>query len=426
MEEFYDRMDSKAKLVAQMLIDIDEIDTELLRKIERNNPLSLPNEKIIIYDYKNRIVFSSDRDSILIITTDRINEIRLENEARFRQKPYEALGRFYAGEFDRIVVFVAATDIFGIKKIKRLRIILIIVFFASLVIIYFAGRIFASRALEPISNMVSQVDKITISNLNQRLDDGTGKDELARLAHTFNKMLTRLENSFAMQRSFIANASHELRTPLTIITGQLEVVLLKAREKEEYQKTLISVLGDIRNLNSLSNRLLLLAQASADKQEVSFTPIRIDDTLWKARSDVLKRFPHYSINVSFDEMMDDEAKLTLSGNEVLLQTAWINLMDNACKYSENRRVDVFISGSDPDFLTLEFVDEGMGIPVEDRKMIFQPFYRAFNVLKTDGHGIGLSLVERIIDLHEGIIGFTSELTKGTTFSISIPVLRKTV
>ena len=258
-EEFYDRLGSKAKLVAQMLIDIDEIDAELLKRIEKNNPVSLPTEKIIIYDYQDKIVYSTDNDHFLTISPELIAEVRLKDEVRLKQKPYEILGQFYAGKYDRYVVFAAANDIYGLGKIKRLRVILFIVFVISLVIVYISGRIFVSRALTPISNIMSQVASIDVANLNARISEGNGKDELSQLAQTFNKMLERIESAFKTQKNFIANASHELRTPLTVITGHLEVILMNARKNEEYRKTIISVLGNIKNLNHISNRLLQLA-----------------------------------------------------------------------------------------------------------------------------------------------------------------------
>jgi len=99
---------------------------------------------------------------------------------------------------------------------------------------------------------------------------GNGKDELARLAMTFNGMLRRIAEAFTIQKNFIANPLHELRTPLTAISGQLEVILLKERSQEDCQYTLKSVLEDIKNLNSLYNKLLLLAQASSDVVDLLF------------------------------------------------------------------------------------------------------------------------------------------------------------
>ena len=121
----------------------------------------------------------------------------------------------------------------------------------------------------------------------------------ARLAKTFNKMLERLETSFAMQKNFIANASHELRTPLTSINGQLEVLMMKDRSTAEYKTALRSVLDDIRSLIDLSNRLLLIARTSAEGPVNFNKKIRIDEILWQAQEEIIKiqqRLPYQYFN----------------------------------------------------------------------------------------------------------------------------------
>jgi signal transduction histidine kinase len=369
-EEFYDRLASKAKMVAQMLLEIDEIDTELLKKIEENNPLSLPNEKVIIFDYQNNILYSTDAEGEIKIDRDLIDEVRLTDAVRLEQNDFEILGRFYTGRYDRIVVFVAASDIFGLNKLRRLRNILLIVFFSSLVIVNFSGRMFASRALKPISNIMGQVNEIGGSNLYARVSEGNGKDELARLAQTFNKMLERLETAFRIQERFIADASHELRTPLTVITGQLDVILLSARSNDEYRKTILSVLEEMKSLNQVSNRLLLLAQASSEYAATEFSTIRADDVLWQVRNEILKRHTDFRVNVNLSAGIDDEMKLSCQGNELLLKTAFSNLVDNACKYSADHTANVFLDYAGGNMI-IRVSDNGIGIPEEDLGMVFQ-------------------------------------------------------
>jgi len=420
-EEFFERLESKTKLIAQMLIEIDGIDTEMLRRIERNNPLSLPDEKIIIFDYENNIIYSTDERQLIGIPVEYIDQVRLDKQIRFTQKPYEVIGAFYTSGYDRIVVFAAARDIYGFSKLKRLRLILLVVFIICLITVYFAGRLFASWALLPVTDIISQVNVIGVNNLNKRIEEGKSKDELSRLARTFNGMLKRIEAAFNIQKNFIANASHELRTPLTVITGQIEVALLKERTKKEYQDTIKSILDDIRNLNHLSNRLLLIAQASSETAETSFEPVRIDDIIWNARSEILKRKLNYSINIHFSGSIDDEDKLKINGNDLLIKTALSNLMDNACKYSGNKTSDVLIDADNNNIL-LHFRDKGIGIPKDEIKMIFQPFYRAKNSTGIKGHGLGLSLVEKIVKQHNGNIEVTSAINVGSEFKITFPIL----
>jgi signal transduction histidine kinase len=422
-EDLYSKLEAKAKGVGQMLIDIVEIDAVLLEKIERNNPLSLPYEKIIIYNYQNKVLFTNDDHGEIAITTGLIDQARLNNRVRTKIGQYEVLGKFYTNPSERIVVFVAAIDTNGFKKLSALGWILGIVFITGLVLVYFAGRVFSGRAVQPIRKVISQVDQIGISNLNARLEEGPSKDEIARLSATFNKLLERLETSFKMQKSFIANASHEMNTPLTVITGQLEVVLMKARTNVEYAETIHTVLAEIRNLNLLSIKLLMLAQASTELTGSSFSPIRIDDLLWQARTDLLTSFPDFSVNIEMHEEFDDASDLTISGNEMLLKTAMTNVIENGCKYSDNHCVGIDLTKIG-ETLVLHFTDNGIGISDKEMDMIFQPFYRSKSVKNQEGHGIGLSLVEKIITLHKGTISVTSEVGKGSDFMIRMPLAKK--
>ncbi len=418
-QDFQERLSNKGKNVAKLLIEVDEIDNALLKKIEQNNPLTLPNEQITIYDYKNRVLYSSGETIIASPSAAILDKIRLKGEIYYQVKNNDAIGFLYVDRYERFVVWVTAQDIYGYRKLSNLRNVLIFVFFGCIIIVLLAGRIFASRAMNPIQKVIDQVETISASSLDKRVNEGNGQDEIARLSHTFNNMLGRLESAFKVQKTFIANASHELRTPLAIIRGQLEVILQKERDTIEYQETIQSVLQDISALNQTSNRLLLLAQASSETTELTYTPIRLDEVIWQARSEVLKRNINYSIFVQFEELDDQLENCFVVGNEQLLKTAILNLFENACKYSDDHTAHVVLNKNEDHFV-IKVIDKGIGIEISDQKNIFQPFYRGENTGNRNGHGIGLSLAEKIIVSHKGTLTFTSIPKEGTTFIIMLP------
>lgn len=420
-EDFYSRLMNKANNTAKLLLEVDEVDAMTLTKIEQDNPMSLPNEKIIIFNYRDTILFSTDDKNVLRIDQTLLNRIRLEDEVRFTHGSYEVLGFLFKGKYDRFVVVAGATDIYGFKRLKNLIFILGIVFCISIVIVSVSGWIYAGRALEPIAKVVNQVDEISIASLNLRVDEGNGQDEIAKLAQTFNNMLSRLETSFVSQKHFIANASHELRTPLTAITGQLEVTLLNDRSPDEYKMVINSVLDDIKTLNRLSDRLLLLAQTSAEEREKRMAPIRIDELMWQAKDELIRYNEGFVVNIDLDKDLDDERKLTIRGDEQLIRTAFSNLVENGCKYSGEKTTNVFIQQSKVG-LSILFQDKGIGIPSEDLPNIFEPFYRGSNTKNVKGHGIGLSMVKSIIKLHKGTIQLTSNVGSGTIVTVNLPTL----
>lgn len=418
-DDFKERLSNKALSIAQLIAETDRLEPELIKRIEKNNPTSLPKEKIIVFNDNNDIIYSSGLNSENHISEDLIILIRNTEFIYQKNGLIELTGHYYKGNTENVVTVNCAQDVFGFKKLKKLRVILIGVFFFSIILILVIGKIFAIRALLPISDIIQQVNVIDSSNLRQRVTAGSGKDEISLLAETFNNMLERLEITFKTQKDFIANASHELRTPLTAITGNLEVTLLKERTNDEYKQSLYLTLEEVKNLNHLTNRLLTLLRTGTAISDKTFSEIRIDDVLWKARSEHLKINKKHNVQINFDDSIQEEQSFQYKGNAELLKTAFLNIIDNGCKYSSNSQVEVQLSIKEG-FLLIEFKDSGIGIPEDEIDKISQPFFRASNVKKRKGHGIGLSLVERIIALHNGELYITSLINKGTTITLILP------
>lgn len=417
---FYGRIKDRALTTARLLIEVQEVDASLLKIIDKNTINALYDEKVVIYDYQDKLIYSSIDDITISVSKELLNKIRLEKEIKYHEGENEVFGILYADKYNRYVVIASALDKYGISKLSNLGIILIVGFIFSIIIAMVAGWIYSGRALKPMKEVVTQVSKITISNLDLRVGEGNGTDEIAQLAITFNRMLERLEAAFEMQRSFVSNASHELRTPLTAITGQIEVTLMKKREEKEYESVLHSILEDIKNLGKLSNNLLDLAKASSDISEIKLKELRTDELLLEAQIELIKRNPSYGININFDTTADDESKFIIFGNEHLVRSAFINLMDNACKFSDNKSVSISL-GTKDNSIQVQFTDKGIGINENDLEHIFQPFYRAGNARNISGHGLGLSLTKKIVEIHKGTIWISSQLNTGTAVSVMFPV-----
>ncbi len=419
-DSYYTRLISKANNTAKLLFEVDQVDAALLKKLEKDNLASLPKERVEIYNDKNEILFTTDEEGVLNADTDMLNRIREGNDVRYVSGEFECVGFIFPWKDENYVVSAGAVDVYGIKRLQYLRRNLFIVNAISFLIVFISGWMFSGQALAPIKQVISRVNEISASNLDLRVDEGNGTDEIARLAMTFNQMLDRLENAFKMEKNLIANASHEIRTPLTAITGQLEVNLMKERTNEEYKATFQSLLDDIKNLNSISDKLLMLAQASAGSEKLNFKPIRIDEILWQVKTELHKQRQGYKVNIDLSSGIPDDKALTVMGNEQLLKTALSNLADNGCKYSPDHQVQINLSSNGADNLNIRFHDNGIGVKGEDIQQLFEPFFRGSNAAQFKGHGIGLSLANRIITLHNGKIEVEPVAEAGTTFCVSLP------
>jgi signal transduction histidine kinase len=416
--EYNDRLKAEAYAAVKLLFGKETISPELFKLLDRHQITVLYAEEIIIYNYLNQIVYESGTD-YLAVNKALLDQVRLEKEVYFRRGQREVAGVFYTDQFNRYVVLASGIDKYGFSKQTNLALILSLGWLVMVLGVAYAGHVFSHNALKPMARVVKQVNRITASSLSLRVEEGPSKDEIAELAHTFNQMLDRLEEAFRIQRSFISHASHELRTPLTAISGQIEIALLADQAAEEYKMVLLSLQEDVKDLIKLSNGLLSLAGITADTSTLRLVLIRLDELLWQAREELLSSQPGYNVRINLLEMPAEETGLYISGNALLLKAAFINLMENGCKFSPQKKVIVELSRQ-KDTFAVTFTDQGIGIPQEELPRIFEPFYRATNAKTITGHGIGLSLTKRIIALHQGSIHIDSDPGRGTTFTILFP------
>jgi len=417
-QEFEGRMRDRGINAATLLIQVEEVTEDLLLRIERDNPVRLPEEAIRIFDHNGDLLFHLGDEGLAPITQELLDRVRLEGEQLMALGLREQLSFPFNDRYDRFVVVVSGNDIFGRSKLRNLAQVLVATFLAGLLLTFLAGRLYAQRALLPLQRLVTDLRRFNAQDLTMRVHTGNTKDEIAEVAATFNDLLARLQDAFTVQKNFIANASHEMRTPLTTISGQLEVLLLNPRESEDYRAALSSVVEDMHALNRLADRLLLLAQAENSTTASTFQPVRMDEVLWQARQEVLKADKRNAVEVAIGEF-EEEADLLVSGNETLLRSMTVNLIENACKYSPDRtaRVSLACNGAQ---VGIAVANRGPGIGPAEQERVFEPFYRANNTGRAKGHGIGLSLARRIAELHGGRVSLWSEPDAGARFTVRLP------
>jgi len=420
--QFTERLADKAITTAELLLKVDQITPELLNIYNQYNKDILHKECIAVFNYRNEEVYSSNKFIHFNPDWTLLNEVRAYKEISWQEGEFEIVGVVYTTKNNRFVVLAGGIDIWGNQNLLYIRNILFTSYVIILLVVMIAGWIFSGRALKPIKAIISEVNTISATNLSTRLDEGNRKDELARLSSTFNGMLDRLENAFRLQKSFVANASHELKNPLTIIRSQIELSLLRERSPEEYRKTLQSVLEDMKNLASISDRLMQLTQLSADDLRIQFEPVRLDDLMWELTTECSAKHPEATIKF-IPELPEDADTLIVQGDKHLLHLAFLNLIENGLKFSDPPAVKVTLKVTESG-IVIQIMDKGIGIQKEDLKNIFQPFYRGNNTSNVSGHGIGLSIVQRIVTLHGMKIDVSSTPVKGTTFTVSIAAYKK--
>ncbi|NIF04146.1 HAMP domain-containing protein [Chryseobacterium sp. Tr-659] len=405
-KSFYSELQNEAIAKADLFFQ-SSLPEQEMHKLYKNNNRTLNEVQVAIYDSDHRLIYHDDaKVDYVKETPEMLSQIFQKKKISFFLKKLQVIGMVYHYNGKTYAVTAASYDKYGYEYLTHLLTISIISFVSILVLIYLAGIFLSKKALSPLSEMVNQIKKITAGKLQLRLKTTSEKDELNELAQNFNGMLERLENSFDSQKHFVSNISHELRTPLSAIITELELASEKDQSKEDYQQTIQYALDDARNMAKLSNSLMDLAKASYDPNEISFSEVRLDEVLLESYSKTIKENQEYKVSLNIDDAVE-EHQLTIQGNEYLLQVAFNNLIDNACKYSPEHLCSIDIK-SNAELLQISFKNRGITISQEDLEHIFEPFYRSETSKKEKGYGIGLFLTEKIIHLHHAAVKVTSE------------------
>lgn len=284
-----------------------------------------------------------------------------------------------------------------------------------------AGGLFlARRALAPVDRMTSTAAALSASDLTRRIGYRGPPDELGRLATTFDAMLDRLAAAFARERRFTADAAHELRTPLTALKGRIEVALSRPRPAEEYAATLRALADDVDRLARLSNDLLLLARLDDGELRPEHEPIRLEALLESVVESVrdLAEVRGLTIHCA------PATALTVAGDLSQLSRLFLNLIDNALKFTPPAGVISVGLAADGAWAVVTVSDTGPGIAPDHLPLLGRRFYRGDvdRARGAGGSGLGLAIAGEIARAHGGALTFASSPGQGTIITVRLPVL----
>lgn len=285
----------------------------------------------------------------------------------------------------------------------------------TLLLVWVGAWGLSGTALSPVRHLTRTMQQITVTGLNRRLSVETNDVEFWELIAVFNQMLERLERSFQQASRFSADAAHELKTPLAILQGELEQALQQAEMGSPLQQTLGSLLDEVRRLSGIVRKLLLLSLADAGQMKIQKVTVNLSEMLGVMLEDVELSAPHLDVNA---EILPD---LYVEGDRDLLMQVLQNLTSNAIKYNlpqgwlhiqtwrEDTRIGVAIRNA------------SQTLPERDRDRLFDRFYRGdpARTRTVEGLGLGLSLCQEIVRIHNGDLRLDSTRNGQTTFILQL-------
>jgi heavy metal sensor kinase len=288
------------------------------------------------------------------------------------------------------------------------------VLMVAVVLAYFL----ASRALRPVDEMTRLAGNMDAVTLHERLNLGLPDDELGRLARTLDGMLGRLDEAFESQKRFVSDAAHELRTPLTVIKGITEVALTKERSAASYQAVLQELQLETDHLAGIADDLLALSRADSDCAVLDRQELDLNDAAMNALDIVLPMAQENGVTMEFRS----SGKLRFYGDQGKLTRMFLNLLDNAVRYSQSGQAVAFSLSVEGPSIVATIKDYGLGIEAEELDRIFDRFHRLENAREKNpaGSGLGLPIARWIARAHGGEICARSRSGEGTTFEVVLP------
>ncbi len=288
-----------------------------------------------------------------------------------------------------------------------------------LVVAALIGWFMARRALTGVGNVTRTARHISEGTLKERVPVNTRGDEIDQLAETFNQMLDRIEQLVSGIKEMSDNIAHDLRSPITRIRGLAEVTLTSGQHPDDYQQMAASTIEECDRLLHMINTMLVISKTEAGIDEFEFKKIQIDAIV----KDACELFQPAAAQKNINLKCKANNVMAIKGDVGMIQRMVANLLDNAIKYSTpGSIVELKTEPALKQQMNLVITDSGVGIAPQDLPHIFERFYRCDESRSLGGVGLGLSLARAIARVHGGDIMVTSKPGKGSTFTVTLPLV----
>jgi two-component system, OmpR family, sensor histidine kinase ArlS len=420
---FYDRLKNKA-IATKEIYDQHNLIAERIIT-------SIPEQSEYVFDENDKLIFAINDLHDFKFDEEFFKSVTKNKELYFEYNGGVKLGykEGYAFAFGigltRRLIAITAYNKPSFEQLASLATILLAGNLFFLVAVGFFAYFISTKAFKPINQLVSQVESFQGHDLNFRLKYANEIDEIGIVASSFNKLLDRIRLMVDSQKAFISFASHELRTPLAAINGTLETSLKYDRDYESVQKSQQTTKTEVERAILLVNGLLELAKIESLRGVRQKQQLNIVDILLNAISYYKAKNPSQEFSLELSDSLSKDP-IEVGGDVELLLTAFTNLIDNASKYSKRNKIRITIQFMPKRKISIRIFDTGIGIENGDKTRLFDPLFRGKNTRGFDGFGLGLSLTQRIIALHDGAIFFYANEPVGTIAEVQLITSSKAI
>ncbi len=421
-EEYQQRIKDHTISTITDLSEAKQLNHNVLQSMNLLTINKLYQERTLLFNAQKQVIYSSLNDTKIAFSTDMLHNLSPEKPVlESREGDTDVVGVYFVFNKEVFYGITKAYDVFGFSKLAFLKYTLLVLFGLISALILISSFVLANQITKPIISMAAALKIINVETANHLLPIPEAKDEIFLLTSRFNELMKRLQDSFSFQKHAVHHISHELKTPISILVSNLER-LEKEPDLTLIKKGITEQKEDTKLLGDMINALLEIAKVETHSN-LTFQEVRLDELVFDWVSELKKIYPKFKFDVQFDEKIESVHGLSVQGNLRLLKMVIQNLLLNCVNYASDHRAQIYFKNQRGKLL-IQISNKGKNIATEEIPFLFQHFFRGDNSQGKRGFGLGLVLVNKIIQLHGGEVQYESPSTALNKFTLFFPLGNK--
>lgn len=409
----------KVSTTLKLLSEVKKADESILQAIDRMSIHDLLDEKLLIFDGNQQLIYSSLDDAEIYNTENILQQLNRQHPwVETKEGLYDVIGVFVTQDQNSYYGISKAFDEAGYSKLEFLRYILLFTFLSISILIVWLSWYLSNKIAKPIMEVTEKINSYSADSKYIPIPVQDSKDEVIILSKKFNELMDKIKEADTFQKLAIHHISHELKTPISVLVSNFERIETM-EDPEELKKWIRYQKTNTKELSEIINLLLELSKTDA-KDRIPKSLIRIDELLFDCIEEVQMLAPDFHFQITYGDNFDEDSQLNVQGSQELLKAAFLNLMVNCTHYSIENTASIRLEHQ-PGKLLLFFVNKGPVLQDQERKLLFTHFFRGQNSAGKTGFGLGLVFVRKIIKRHGGKISYSPVGNHENTFKIILPL-----
>lgn len=414
-EQFQQRQSEKIQMTLKLLTEFEEIDEELFQALDRSTIHDIYDEKLLLFDENRKLLYESVDDLTIDKAHEILHKLSVDNTwIETKEDLYDVVGISIQHKDVTYYGISKAYDKFGYELLSFLRLAFVALFIVMVLLIILVSYYLSNKIANPIIQLTKEISDYNIEGEHIEIPVHSDEAETTILAERFNDLMDKIKMSFSFQRNAVQHISHELNTPIAVLVSNFER-MEQETDLQKLQSLIVKQKKDTRRLSQIINALLKLSMAESGSSSVKVL-VRIDEVLFDLCEELKVLYPNFNFIIEYGAADFNVDLLEISADENLLRAAFMNLMLNCIKHSDNEKAWIYIienKGS----LQLLFKNQGAVITEEERPYLFKHFFRGENSRNKKGFGLGLIFIYKILKLHSATISYEAPDKNTNMFKI---------